>query len=371
MRFEPVKDFMDRLCAWRIPGNAIAIYQDNEIVFRYASGYADVEKCIPMRGDELVNIYSCTKVATVVAALQLYERGHFLLDDPLYEFLPEYRHVLVRDGMGGLRAPKSPITMRHLFTMTAGFDYNSDKEGFRKARELTNGHMDTVTVAKCMALDPLNFDPGTHFSYSLCHDVLAAAVEVISGKKFSQYIKETIFDPLDIATGTFHPTDAQLENAAQMYRFEEGASDGIQTGDGTGTWTPLGKRNTMIYGDCYESGGAGIVVGISDYAKFANALAMGGVGKTGERILSEGTVELLRTNQLDAQCLADFDWEQLRGYGYGLGVRTLIDIAKERFDRKPRRIWLVRRGGGDVPRRSRDEARHLLRPPHAEQPGGV
>ncbi len=53
----------------------------------------------------------------------------------------------------------------------------------------------------------------------------------------------------------------------------------------------------------------------------------GGVGATGEKILSAGTIDLLRTNQLNPQQQKAFNWSQLRGYGYGLGVRTLVDKA--------------------------------------------
>ena len=73
MRFEIVKDFMDRLTAWRIPGNSIKICLNNEEVFSYQSGYSDLENKIKMTDDRLFNIYSCSKPATVTAALQLYE----------------------------------------------------------------------------------------------------------------------------------------------------------------------------------------------------------------------------------------------------------------------------------------------------------
>ena len=90
MDFSAMKDFMDRLCLWRIPGNCISVCIDNQEVFTYQSGYENFEKKIKMGSDKPFNIYSCSKVATVTAALQLYERGMFLLDDPLYDFIPEY-----------------------------------------------------------------------------------------------------------------------------------------------------------------------------------------------------------------------------------------------------------------------------------------
>ena len=79
-----MKKYMDRLTSWRIPGNSISVCLNGKEVFNYSSGFSNLEKKIPMLGNELFNIYSCSKVATVTAALQLYEKGFFLLYDPLY-----------------------------------------------------------------------------------------------------------------------------------------------------------------------------------------------------------------------------------------------------------------------------------------------
>ena len=88
MNFKPMIDFMNRLTAGLVPGNNVSIYIDNKEVFNYSSGYADIENKIPMSSDKLINIYSCSKPATIVGALQLFEKGYFLLDDPLYDFIP-------------------------------------------------------------------------------------------------------------------------------------------------------------------------------------------------------------------------------------------------------------------------------------------
>jgi hypothetical protein len=138
MNFQAMRDLMDRLTAWRIPGNAAKIYLDGEEVFSYASGYANLETGEKMTPEHMINIYSCSKPATVTAALQLYEKGLFLLDDPLYEFIPEFREMTVKCPDGGVRKAEKPITLRHLFTMTSGFNYRNDLPAFDKARVLTN-----------------------------------------------------------------------------------------------------------------------------------------------------------------------------------------------------------------------------------------
>ena len=96
MDFTHLKNFLDHMAAERSPGNAVAVYQGGKLVYKYASGYADLETKTPLTGDELFNIYSCSKVTTVTAGMQLLERGRFLLTDPLYEYIPEFRHMHVR-----------------------------------------------------------------------------------------------------------------------------------------------------------------------------------------------------------------------------------------------------------------------------------
>ena len=90
----------------------------------------------------------------------------------------------------------------------------------------------------------------------------------------------------------------------------------------------VGKSVPYVFGTEYDSGGAGVTTSVSDYSKFASALANGGVGMNGEQIISSGTIELLRTNQLDEKRLKCMTWSQLRGYGYGLGVRTMMNKAE-------------------------------------------
>ena len=221
MDFTKLENFLDHLTSWRIPGNGVKVCLEGKEVFSYTSGYADVEKKIPMTLDHYINIYSCSKVATVTAALQLYEQGKFLLDDPLYAFIPEYKEITISDE-NGLRKAEKPITLRHLFTMTSGLTYNRKTQAFEKARELTGGKMDTLTVSRCLASDPLAFEPGEKWNYSLSHDVLAAVVEVISGKRFSEYMRENIFEPLDIKA--VYRNESVRDKMAVQYEYLDGKS---------------------------------------------------------------------------------------------------------------------------------------------------
>ena len=330
MDFTPLQHFMDDLCSWRIPGNSAIVYKDGRQVFSYQSGYADLAAQRPMQGGEFFHLYSCSKPITVTAALTLFEKGKFLLSDPIAEYLPEFRDMWVRRPDGGVEKAQAPITVRDLFCMTAGFDYDTTHPLFDRVRTETDGRMDTRSVIRALAAEPLNFHPGSHWAYSLCHDVLACLTEVIAGKKFRDYVKETIFDPLGMADSSYHH-DINDPRMAQQYRFapeDETPPAGVfcQKREG-GHLVEHSRSNWLIFGPEYDSGGGGVTATLEDYGKFAFALAHDGVGMNGARILGSRTIGLLQRDHLTPAQKTDFCWPQFRGYSYGLGVRTMVDPA--------------------------------------------
>ncbi len=336
MDFTYLKQFMDKLALEKSPGNAIEIFKDGKRVFKYAAGLSDVENNVSMTGEEYFNIYSCSKITTVTAAMQLIERGIIIPSDPLSDYIPEYKEMYVKDENGNVDKAKNVITVADLFRMTAGFTYDLSSGGIKKARELTGGKMDTATVARCIASDVLSFEPGTKWQYSLCHDVLAGLVSIVSGMPFREYVKKNIFEPLGMKDTVYHTTPEIEAKTAEQYTFVPNGSDenfdvveAQMFGNATdGRLKNIGKKvNGFILGPEYDSGGAGITTTVSDYNKLLTALANFGLGLSGERILARGSVELLRTNTLSDKLLPYFSWRQLKGYGYGYGVRTLIDKA--------------------------------------------
>lgn len=328
MNFEYMKNFMNSLTEWIIPGNSVVIYKDGKKVFEYSSGYSDLEKKIKKTGEEQLYIYSCSKVATVTAALQLYEQGKFLLSDPLYEYLPEFKKMYVKDG-DRIKAAENPITIRDLFTMTAGLSYATNTPAFEKARKLTDGKMDTRTVIKCLAEEPLLFEPGARWNYSLCHDALAVLAEVVSGMRFSEYMKKYIFEPLDMNNSYYHTPNDVIISPQYIYEIQDTKNIvELQQKEHTTGVVKRAYGNELVFGENYDSGGAGIITTVDDYAKFAAALANSGTGLNNNRILSSATVKLMKTNQLNEAQRKTMNWRRLRGYGYGLGVRTLIDKAE-------------------------------------------
>jgi len=335
MDFTNLKIFMEHMSDKYTPGNVVEVFYGGKSVYRYASGFADIESKTAMCGDEMFNIYSCSKIATVTAGIQLLERGQFLLNEPLYEYIPEFKEMNIKLPTGEIVKANNFITIGDLFTMTAGFSYSFNTEGFRKAYGITNGKMETVEVIKCIASDPIFFEPGTHWQYSICHDVLAALISVVSGMKFRDYVMENIFLPLGMTESVYHHTKETLVKTASQYIFMPENLEKIDLVEmqkagkaKMGMFEKIGKDNPHILGEEYDSGGSGIITTVSDYIKLIAALANWGKGINGERILSKNAVELMRTNRLTLEQQKDFNWKQLAGCGYGLGVRTHIEPNK-------------------------------------------
>ena len=159
MNFQPLRDFLDYyLPMLGVPGSDTVIFKGREAVFRHTSGFDSLRFRTPMRDNALYNIYSCTKVATCVAAIQLIERGEILASDPLYAYFPEYRDMTVKvtneDGSVEYRPARNPILVQHLLTMTAGFNYNLGASSIKKAKEETGGKAPTLEIVRALASEP-------------------------------------------------------------------------------------------------------------------------------------------------------------------------------------------------------------------------
>ena len=339
MDFSKLNNFIDYMAKERTPGCAAVVTLNGKPVHKYAAGFADLETRKPMTGDEFFNIYSCSKITTVTAAAQLLERGEFLLNDPLYDYVPEYRHMMVKNANGELVEAKNPITIGDLFSMSAGFNYNYNAPSIVEIKEKKGSAFSEVDLLYALANEPISFEPGTHWQYSLCHDALGGLISIITGKKFRDYVKENIFDPLGMTESFYHHTPEIEAKMASQYRFVanyptqqnqdivEAQAFGTR---GAGHFENVGvavERGHVPTTE-FDSGGAGIVTTVSDYAKLIAALSCSGLAANGERILAPKTVELIKTNRMNETQLKDMTWSQLRGYGYGLGVRTHIDKAK-------------------------------------------
>ncbi len=295
MDFTKLTKTLDSFVELGVPANDCIVYYKGKEVYRHKNGYM---------GNELFNIYSCSKPITCAAALQLYEKGLFKLEDKLSDYMPEFKEMVVKEADGTLRPAKTQITIKDLFCMTAGFTYWLRTPHLMRCREETEERCPTRLTMEYLAKEPLLFDPGERWEYSLCHDVLAALVEVLSGMPFAEYVKKNIFEPLGMNRTDFLPDYSVV--SPQIAPLCAWDAD-IKAAKVVPSKVPVYRLGTE-----YASGGAGCVSTVEDYIKFAEAMRKGDV------ILKKETIDLMQTH-----CLTD---EQMRtcwvdGYGYGLGVR--------------------------------------------------
>lgn len=318
MNFDSLTHYLNTLPEMGLPGCDMTVWIDHKPVYRHFVG--EGRPCQPIDGTETYWLYSATKVFTMTAAMIAIEKGLMKLDDPVSKFLPEYADLTVRDG-DAIRPARTVLTLEHLMSMQGGLDYDLGSPAIRACLKQYGREATTRQVAAALASQPLNFDPGTHMCYSLCHDVTAAVIEVAANQPFSEFIRENILQPLGIHTMTFHPTPEQLARLAACYQWD--AKERPQSRDP--------KINVYrLQSDRYESGGAGLLGDLDSYILLTDALANDGVGATGARILTRASIDEMRRDRLTDVSRADFAAMNKVGYSYALGVRTLVDNSQSR-----------------------------------------
>lgn len=323
---------MDRLiekevAEGRVKGASALVLHRNREVYCNAFGFADAEKGVPMKRDTIIRLFSMTKPVTAAAAMILMERGELDLWDPVSSYLPEFHSPGVWSGekQGAVPAGRE-IMVWDLLNMTSGIPYpdQAHEPGRRMgevlqkliSRREQGETVDTREYARQIATVPLCFQPGERWMYGYSADILGAVIEVVSGKRFGQFLKEELFAPLGMTdTGFFVPED-KLYRFAQYYDWTE--KDGLQVH----TDSHLGE----YYGEdvAFESGGAGLVSTLDDYSRFASMLVRKGE-YGGKRILGRKTVEFMAQNHLNPRQRESLVWDSVKGYGYGCLMRVLMD----------------------------------------------
>lgn len=314
-RFDENKltEYLDSLIDKGIPSVDCIVYKDHKQIYRHMNGTVDRDKKINVRPDQRYLMFSMTKVQTMTAVMQLVEQGKLLLDDEVGKYLPAYNKLMV-DDEEGLRELNEPMRIWHLLSMQSGLDYNAERPGILRVLKEKGQSATTRDIVDSFIESPLEFVPGTHFHYSFSHDVVAAIIEVVSGMSFGEYLKNNIWEPLNMKDTFFaKPDNSGLERLAQQYTSND---DGI---------VPMDQTCNYQFTINYESGGAGLISCTEDYAKLGDALACGGESAEGIRILKPETIELIKKN-----LLCDAGMEEIatnmgrKGYGYGCGMQVFM-----------------------------------------------
>ncbi len=327
MDFTKLKEYMDNIDKNIIPSSRIIVKKNNKTLFEYFSAREDVFEEESKK--ELYYLFSLSKVITCTGALRLLERGLFDLEDPVSKYLPEFETLYCGGDWGvchntadatTLPKAKNQLLIKHLFTMASGYSYDLGHPQILKMKEDYNDCATTRQVAGTLAKVPLWIQPGENFRYGLSHDILAAVCEVVTGKSFYEFLKEEIFEPLNMNDTFFLPKENDFKRMHRQYNYFAETNE-LKENVPPVCIFELSKKHL--------SGGAGIVSTLKDYSTFADCLATG-KSANGYVLLKEETLEKMITPAL---CPAGQDYfsNMLKpGYSYGLGVWTHVnpDISK-------------------------------------------
>ena len=307
-----------------INGAVTIIVKDNRLIQYKGYGYADVASKKPMEKDELLRIASQTKAITCTGIMILYEQGKLMLDEPVSDFIPEYKDMTVLNTFNAADTTyttvpaKRPITIRDLLTHTSGLDYpviGSNemtaiyaKAGITPGFNLAAKDQTLLSAMKALARLPLVHQPGEKWTYGLNYDLLGCVIEVISHESLSEFFRKNIFEPMGMKDTYFNVPADKASRLATVYR-EDSLHHVIKWEKGhldVDPEFPLLKKQ-------YFSGGADLTSTAFDYASFLQMLLNGGT-YNGHEILSPRTVEMMTSNQLD------FKFNGTNGFGLGFEV---------------------------------------------------
>lgn len=328
--FRKLDDLLHHFAENSVPGCACTIMKKDEIIYEGYAGYADIDTKERIHAKSMFRQASTTKLFTYAIIGMLYEEGKFLLSDPIYEYLPEWKYmtkyVTHPNNEIEIVPLENPITIKDAVTMACGLPYcmfpdvNSSQPviaAMSKALQTISGEKRPTLreEVRAMAQVPVLFEPGTHWLYGFGSEITGAIVEEITGKPLRTVFKERIIEPLGLKDTDTYITEGNHSQIVKNYTKDEDGnllklSLDLDV-DHNPDLTPIGARPNLL-------------ASANDYAVFMQMLANGGSYK-GTRYLGRKTVDLLRTNYLNETQLKDFHNTYLAGYGYGLGFRTLMD----------------------------------------------
>jgi CubicO group peptidase (beta-lactamase class C family) len=326
-RLARVGDYLrNEIATGKIPGAILLIQQHGHPVYLENFGVLDVESKRPMTKDAIFRIYSMSKPITSVAAMMLVEDGKLALADPVSKYIPAFADVKVGvekpDDSGKpalvLEPVMRPITiedlLRHTSGLTYGFYGDSAVRKLYANSGLFEGDFDNAAFAERIAKLPLAEQPGTRWDYGHSTDVLGRVIEVVSGQSLFQFEKQRLLDPLGMADTAFYVADEKKRSLIAEPMPDDRFVSAI-----AGIRDPTVRR-------AWESGGAGMVGTMGDYARFAQMLLNGGT-LDGRRYLKPETVALMTSDHIGPETKIARDQFYFPGAGSGFGLGFAVRTA--------------------------------------------
>ncbi|MFB0903950.1 MAG: serine hydrolase domain-containing protein, partial [Nonlabens sp.] len=288
----------------KIPGVVALVARKGKIIYHKAFGTSDAKSKRTLQKDDIFRLASQSKAITATAVMMLWEEGKFQLDDPISNYIPEFKNpqvldTVLADGTFLTKPAEKEISIRHLLTHTSGIGYGviDNDEKFRKIYK-DAGIIDLFTTEKITIADnikklaalPLHHNPGEKFTYSESYDVLGYFIEIISGEPFDVYLKTHIFEPLQMNDTYFYLPKSKENRLVAVQTKEEGKWTNYPTTFYDPNYPIKGAKQ-------FFSGGAGLSSTAADYAKFLQMYLNNGE-LNGIRVLSRTTIKTIMANQI-------------------------------------------------------------------------
>ncbi len=316
-RLQRIDDYFQRFVdAKQIAGAVSLVARHGKVVHLSAVGWNNREQNMPMTTDAIFYLASMTKPIVSAALMMLFEEGRFRLDDPISEWIPEYadHQVRVNDGARASNVAQArPVTIRHVLTHTSGLSLDPDGMGLteEEQRWVSNNGEAFATLGERIAraaIIPAAFHPGEQWQYGASTDYVAILVEKISGQSIDQFLRERIFEPLQMHDTFYNIPRDKVSRVAAIYRPTANGESELQ------------QAAAFEEPSTYFPGVAGLNSTASDYIRFAQMIANGGE-LNGVRLLGRMTVELMISNHTGDKDV----YVRGPGFGFGLGFGVLVD----------------------------------------------
>lgn len=331
---------------------AISVFYKDGVQETCCIGYADVSQQRRINMDNVFMQCSQTKGFCGVTIAKLVEENKLSLDDPVSKYLPEFKELWIqeynKEGVRMLRKAKNVLTVRMVLNHTGGFPFEISAKRNDVRGGGWSGGAPIRQVASIAAASPIMFEPGTRITYSNTGiDIGAAIVEVITGMKWENYLKEEVLDPLGMKSTWFWPSDKQLKTKIELYETQK---------DAPAKWVEEMGWQQRPYNDAhvFASAGAGLWTTATDQLKFYKMLMNLGLGENGVRILKEETVKNLlarttRPTSMEGYSLgltAPVKDNENSWFGHGGAWGTNCSIN---WHKKELKLWVIQCAGGGQP----------------------
>lgn len=276
-QFEKIQSFQRKLIENEITASNVAlVFKDNAVV------YHNIENSMkthdkPIYNNTIFPIWSMSKPITIVAMMILHEKGLIDFEDKVSKYIPEFENLKCKSA-DGIYDCKKDLTLFHLMTHRSGYGYYGNPEYFTSTVKYDN----LKDFVSDVANHPVEFEPGSDYLYGINMAILGRVVEVVSKKSFYEFLKNQIFDPLEMDDTKFHLTESDRKRFQPLF---------INNGAIKGFTNDLDELSYNINNKAYF-GGEGLTSTLDDYSNFCQMLLNGGTFK-GKKIISQKSIDMM------------------------------------------------------------------------------